>query len=420
MGVLGIIAEYNPFHNGHLYHLNDSKALTKAEYVICVMSGNFVQRGEPAIIGKWARAETALRCGVDLVVELPVVYALSSAEFFAYGGVKLLNSLGVVDYLSFGSEDGRIDILDSIADILLNEPPEFRNMLLDSLDSGKSFAAAREESLIGYLGNEQESIISEAMKGSNNILAIEYLKSLKKTGSSIKPVTIPRKGSLYNAEMLEGSFSSATAIRKRLHENPDDLENIETAVPKESADILKREVKEGRGPVFPEDFEKIIISRLRQMSVEEISKLPYVSEGLENRIKSAAEISADLEQLVGNIATRRYPRTRIFRILFHLLTGLDRDTFERFQSSGGPQYIRVLGFNSKGRQLLSRIKTTASLPVIVKASDYKIPGSGKISGPMISTMLNLEAAATDQYVLSFKNPAFQTAGQEFTNEIVRV
>ncbi len=436
MSILGIIAEYNPFHNGHLYHLKKSKALTGADFTICVMSGNFVQRGSPALSDKWSRTEIALKCGVDLVIELPAVFAMSSAEYFAGGGVKLLDSLGIVDFLSFGSECGRLDELKTIAGILNDEPAEYKSYLKKALDTGISYPAARENALNRYLlknaennqGNSDSNVnpggsIEGVIKSPNNILGIEYLKALMRIGSKIKPVTIGRTGGAYNSDELQGSISSATAIRNHIQKYKS-LSSLDDALPHESMEILTREFKNGRGPVFPEDFGGFIISALRRMKTDEISRLPYIAEGLENRIKSAAEASGTLEELVESISTRRYTETRVLRCLFHILTGLDSKTFNSFIDAGGPQYIRILGFTGKGRQLLPRISSSATLPLIVKAADYKhtydttSSSAGKSENPLLSAMLGYEAASTDQYVLAFGNASSRASGREFTQQVV--
>lgn len=419
MRVAGIIAEYNPFHNGHLYHLEQTKALCSADSVICVMSGNFIQRGEPAIVDKWARAEMALMSGADLVVELPAVYAMSSAEFFAWGAVKILDSMDIVDSLCFGSEAGNIEMLDIIADILHTEPEEYKSGLKKALSGGLSFPAAREAALHTYLAvlKADTDNISDIMKSSNNILGIEYLKAIKRLKSRIKPVTIRRMSNSYNSEAITGSISSATSIRKQICETSgtDQYELLGKVVPKHCLDILNREFEKGKGPVFPFDFEKIILSILRRMTLNELKELPYITEGLENRIKAAAECSGSLDELVEGISTRRYTKTRIQRCIFSCLTGLKNSEFGNFNLHGGPQYIRILGFNKKGRQLISKMNKAAILPVIVKTADFK-----KSCNPLLSRMLELEASATDQYVLAFKNPDFRKSGMEFTSKIVRI
>ena len=426
--VLGIVAEYNPFHNGHLYHLRASRDLSGAGCVVAVMSGNFTQRGEPAIVDKWARTEMALMCGADLVIELPCVYAMSSAEYFAFGAVKILDSLGVVDTISFGSECGGIEKLQKIAGILADEPDDYRRLLKSNLSRGLSFPTARQEALSSYLsaaaGPDGSDVAEDSdgpdgfadlLKSPNNILGIEYLKALRRLKSRIAPLTVRRSGSGYNSPELSGEFSSAAAIRNIIskYKWKDAKEMLKGALPGIVIDILGREFGVGRGPVLPSDFSAIILSSLRRMSAEEVSALPFMEQGLENRFKLAAERSGSYEELLEAVSTKRYAGTRIQRILFSLLTGLKNDNFNEFNKSGGPSYIRILGFNRAGRALLPSIKAKASLPVITKAADFKnsaIPG--------VASMLGIEAAASDQYVLGFKKPGLRKSGGEFVRGIV--
>lgn len=416
MKVLGIVAEYNPFHNGHLYHLQASRTLSGADCIVAVMSGNFTQRGEPALVDKWARTEMALHGGIDLVIELPVVYAMSSAEYFAFGAVKLLDSLGAVNMLCFGSESGNMEKLTEAACILSEEPTGYKLALKSSLAVGKSFPAARQEALSSYLRAQYGcDTISGTLKNPNNILGIEYLKALRRLNSSIIPVTINRVGNEYHSTELSGKLSSATAIRRLIAENTWSEARLllSDTLPGHSLDILEREIELGRGPILPSDYAPLLLSSLRRMSIEEINALPYMEDGLENRFKVAAENAGSYQELLDAIYTRRYTNTRIQRILFSLLTGLKRESFDYFNQNGGPAYIRVLGFNNTGRQLLSSVKDSTSLPIITKAADFK-----NSSFPGAAAMLNLEAAASDQYVLGFKNMSFKKSGSEFTRNVI--
>ncbi|MDF2986296.1 MAG: hypothetical protein K0R50_1806 [Eubacterium sp.] len=454
MKVLGIVVEYNPFHNGHIYHIEQSKAATGSDAVVCVMSGNFIQRGEPALINKFARAEIALNNGVDLVIELPHTFAMSSAESFAFGAVKILDSIGIVDCIAFGSEHGNVDSLNLLADILVNEPEEYRTELKKNLDKGLAFPVCRQKALKKYLEitffsrNEftstseimqikaDPSDLSELLETSNNILGIEYLKALKRLKSSIVPHTITRVSNKYNTSDLTGSISSATAIRNSIFKslfaeteklnNSDYLcnelrtvdyelpENTVQTLPEYSKLILKKEFSLGRGPVGLKQYEAIIFALLRKLKPEQLRELPDVSEGLEYRIKSAGENSGTIEELIENISTKRYAQTRIQRILFSLLTGTTKADTDMFMYYGGPQYARILGFNQTGRQLLSKMKKSSTLPVITKASDFKTS-----CNHLLARMLEIEALSTDIYVLGYKNPAFRKAGQEFTqNRII--
>jgi len=469
MKVLGIVVEYNPFHNGHIYHIEKSKEITGCDAVVCIMSGNFIQRGEPAIINKFARAEIALNCGADLIIELPHPYAMSSAESFAFGAVKILDNIGIVDSISFGSEHGNIDELNLIAEILSEEPDVYKSELKKQLELGLAYPVCRQKALKKYLldtnmihniSNSAISDFSKILETSNNILGIEYLKALKKINSSIKPYTICRVSNSYNSTELTGSISSATAIRKSiigkigstvcptgatadmtfetnfaasfgisdgkiqetaesLSTAPNDVikyelsESTAHTLPPASKAILEREFSQGRGPVTINNYQETILSFIRQMKPEQLRELPDVSEGLEYRIKTAAEKSGTFEDLLENICTKRYTQTRIQRILFSFLTGLTKSDTEVFMKHGGPQYARILGFNKTGRLLLSDMKKKSSIPIITKTSDYKYS-----CNKLLARMLNIEAQATDMYVLGYKNPAYRKAGQDFTHNFV--
>lgn len=221
MKVVGIVAEYNPFHNGHRYHIEEARKCTGADFVVVVMSGDFVQRGEPAVIDKYHRTEMALSQGADLVLELPAAFACASAEYFATGAVSLLHALGCVDTLCFGSECGHLDLLEEIADLFIQEPSEYKEYLKTALKSGYSFPAARDEALKEYFAEDlvKTAQIASVLSAPNNILGIEYIKALKVLGSSIRPVTITRMGQGYHETTFSDSFCSATALR-RLLETP--------------------------------------------------------------------------------------------------------------------------------------------------------------------------------------------------------
>jgi predicted nucleotidyltransferase len=409
MNVLGIVTEYNPLHNGHIHHLKESLAASSADAAVCVMSGNFVQRGEPAIVDKWIRAEIALKSGMDLVMELPAVYALSSAEFFAFGAVKILDSLGFVSSICFGSETGVLEPLDAVAEILSNEPEEYKVLLKKNLEKGLSYPAARESALNEFLGADTAEVVSS----SNNILGIEYLKALKRLNSPIRAFTIRRIGAGYNSEHLTGSFSSATSIRGAILSHGLEAAGVRSAIPSYAYDVLQREFAAGRGPVYPDYFDRIILSRIRSLSLEQIAAVPDVSEGLENRIKKAALDSNTLDELRKKVSTKRYASTRINRILLNLLLGISNEDLTGFSRYGGPQYIRVLGFTSRGKKLLSKASKTTSLPLIVKTSGFK-----NSCNRLLTRMLEIDFHATDQYVLAYNNSGFTSGGQDFTRKAV--
>ena len=362
-GILGIVSEYNPFHNGHLHHLNYSKQITKSSFTIAVMSGNFMQRGDTALVDKWTRAEMALKAGIDLVVELPTLYAISSAENFADGAVKILNSLGVVDYISFGSEIGEIAPLNDVASILYKEPKEFSNLISRQLKSGLSYARARELAVSMYFGSSKK--YKEVLENPNNILGIEYLKALKKHRSSIQPITVKRDYSDYNSKNVKNGIASATAIRTMLEQN----KNIHYVVPYETYELMEQKQENREIVANLSVFEKEILYTLRKMTVQEIATLPDVSEGLEYRIKEAANISNNLETLLYNIKTKRYAETRIRRILLYALLGIKQKDIN--MSKRVTPYIRILAFNKHGKRIISAIgANNPKLKIIVSLKKF--------------------------------------------------
>lgn len=393
-----------------------SKSITKSDAVVCVMSGNFVQRGEPAIVNKWARTEMALDSGADLVIEIPCVYALSSAEFFAFGAIKLLDSLGIIDCISFGSENGKLYEIELIAKFLYNESKDYKIYLKSFLDKGHSFPSSREKAIKKCLEGIHNIEFNKIMGSSNNILGIEYLKALNKINSRIVPYTIKRLVNSYNDNYLTGSISSATSIRKHIKEyaNSSGRTKLKNTLPESSLEILDKEFLQGRGPVYPQHFENLILAALRRMGTEQIKLLPDVSEGLENRIIYAAEKSSNLNELVTLITTRRYTRTRINRILLYSVLGITDNIFKKFNYYGGPRYIRVLGFNTTGRKLLSAIKKNACLPLITKTAHVT-----DSCNPLLKKMFEIEKLSTDIYVLAYSNMEHKKAGQDFTRSVIK-
>ena len=391
-GVLGIVSEYNPFHNGHLHHLEYSKKITNSSFTIAVMSGNFTQRGDTALVDKWTRAEMALKSGVDLVIELPTLYSISSAENFADGAVKILNSLGIIDYISFGSEIGELAPLNDVASILYKEPKEFSNLISKQLKSGLSYAKARELAVSMYFGSSKK--YKEVLENPNNILGIEYLKALKKHRSPIEPITVKRDYSDYNSKSVKNGITSATAIRTMIEEG----KNIHYVVPFETYELMeqKQEAKEIVKNLSV--FEKEIIYILRKMTVQEIAALPDVSEGLEFRIKEAANLSNTLESLLYNIKTKRYPETRIRRILLYALLGIKEKDIN--MSKRITPYIRVLGFNKHGKRIISAIAANnPRLKIIVSVKKFMETNLD----PMLKNMISKDILATNIYTLGYES-----------------
>ena len=364
MNITGIITEYNPFHNGHLYHLREAKKNTNSDAIICVMSGNFVQRGGPAIIDKWKRTEMALNNGVDLIIELPTYYAVSSAEFFAKGSVSILHNLGIVNNLFFGSECGDVDKLTALSKILVNEDTQLKSLIKEHLAKGDTFAKAREKSLIQYLKDEE---INNIITSSNNILGIEYIKSILRLNSTITPSTLKREGSNYNDKNLSNSFSSATAIRELL-KNKNSLENLKNLIPKESYEIFSKLQDENYPLVFDEDMFKFIKYKIQTNCIN-FNNLYEITEGLENKLIKEITSSNSYEDFILKVKSKRYTYSKISRILTHIYLGLDSNTFLNIDNPNN-LYARVLGFNNRGREVLSLIKRNSSIPLITKVPRF--------------------------------------------------
>ena len=416
MKTLGIIAEYNPFHKGHKYHLNQSLAKTEAEATICIMSGNFLQRGTPALINQFSRAEIALQEGVDLVIQLPVSYTIRSAPNFAFGAVKLLDATGIVDYISFGSESGNLNILTKLAELLAEEPEELSKQITDNLATGLSYPKATAKAVITYLKKDKERIelkkYQQALNSPNNILGIEYLKALNKLDSSILPVTIKRKGSGYHDKKIK-SFPSATAIRNKIKLNKTNnlSKEIKDNLPTISFQILQRELQLNRGPIFFESFTQQILTLLRRINRQELNNYEDVAKGLNNRIKSAAKKATDLTELLNLIKTKCYTQMRIQRIIAQILIDLKANLLEEFDRVGGPQYFRVLGFTKKGQKLLSQIKEKADIPIITKVADY-YKSNYDLDTPL-KKMLKTDITANNIYNLAYPNQKYRCGGSDF-------
>ena len=406
-GILGIVSEYNPFHNGHLMHLQKSKELTHTDFTIAVMSGNFVQRGDTSIVDKWTKAEMALKSGVDLVIELPTLYAISSAENFADGAIKILNSLGIVDYVSFGSDIGEITPLDDVASVLYKEPKEFSSLITRQLRSGLSYPKARELAIQMYFGSSQK--YTDVLENPNHILGIEYLKSLKRLKSPITPITLKRKYSDYNSNDIKSGIASATAIRTMLQKG----KNIHYVVPYETYELLEEKKKYGQIIPSLSIFSKEIIYTLRKMTLSEIATLPDVSEGLENKIKAAANTSNNLEELILKIKSKRYTQSRIQRILLYALLNISEKDIT--MSKKQMPYIRVLGFNKNGKKIISAIANqNPKLQIIVSVKKFMENNTDK----HLHTMISKDIFASNVYTLGYEYNS--TANLDYTHKVVEI
>ncbi len=403
MKVCAIIAEYNPFHNGHMYHINKSKEMSSADGIIVIMSGNFVQRGGPALIDKWKRSKSAVLNGADLVIELPYVYASQTAEIFAKGAVQILDSTNAIDYLSFGSESENLSELKKIAEILSEEPEEYSELLKNGLKKGLNYPAARELAVEKYLGTEIPEL-SEP----NNILGIEYLKALYELNSSIEPVNIVRYKSSHNSPKLISDISSATSIRKILLENmsPDRGINelLNTVPDSTSSELIAFLDEHGCFNSFDKLFRFILYQLIfDSMESDSLKKMNIfdLDNDLFNRIinsinKNYGKIN-NIEELMEKIKSKNYTLTRIRRVLSNIAMKLKSEDVYLFKNHR-PNYVRVLASNKKGFDIISKIKKNSDLNIILKFSDIKT-----MENSTDRKMLEYEVLSTNLYNLLLDN-----------------
>ena len=407
--VLGIIAEFNPLHNGHLHFLQTAQQMEDFSATICVMSGNFVQRGEAAICNKWVRARMALAAGVDLVLEIPFCFAVRSAYYFARGGIELLHRTGVVSHLAFGSESGHLEDLQSVAKIIAHETPDFRNSLKDYLAQGLSFPVARAKTIQAIMGGRITDLEHILMQP-NNILALEYLRVLEQEAWPLRPLTIPRIGSGYHTPGMS-TFASATAIRHDLLENRP-AHGIQDSVPPASMALLEQEMNAGRAPVSLKALESAILTKLRTTPLDMLRLTYEISEGLEYRIQAAANSSGTLEELIHSIKSKRYSSTRINRLLLYIMLDIQAKQMLDFDQHG-PLYLHTLGFSTQGRKILQEIKNKSILRILSRGSAVKSACHDK-TNPPLQAMLALDVKATDIYTLMYPQSLSRHGSQDFT------
>ena len=394
----GIIAEFNPFHNGHKY-LFDVLKEDENDTVTAVMSETFVQRGECAVMSPEARAECALKSGADLVLSLPLKYALSSAERFAFGGVNTLHSLGVVDCLAFGSECGDEELLLDCADALFDSAVE--DALAGFIKTGMSYPSARNAAVSAVYGEKFDSVLNSP----NDTLAAEYIAALYEIGDEDFAAVraVKRAGNAHDAALPQGEFASATYIRECMKNGTD----FKKYVPESAYEIIRREMNAKRAPADMKNIETAVIYKLRTMSPGDFAKLDDVAEGLENRFYDAVRGACSLGEVYDKIKTKRYTHSRIRRIVMNAF--LENTAFSPVGFSGLP-YIKVLGFNEKGAALLGRAKEKASLPIVTKHSEIKKLGAVE------NAFYEKECVARDIFSLAL--PEIQPCGLAMTEKIV--
>ena len=401
MKVIGIVAEYNPFHSGHAYQIQQTKALLGENCaIIVIMSGNWVQSAYPALMDKWLRSQIALSHGADLVFELPTPWAISSAEEFARGSIALLHATGIVDILSFGSECGQIASLLKVAHCL--NSTDYQEQIAQQVKGGSSFAHCRQKVVEHLLGQP----FSHILETPNNTLGIEYLRALSHLNSTITPITIQRMGAEHNSIVTQPSqHLSATQIRKHILEQ--NLEPILPFLSSTAQTILSTAPQITKHSLFL--FERLMLASLRTMSLDDWSLLPDsgVSEGLPNRLYSAAHAARSLDEFYTMVKTKRYAHSRLRRLALWGFLGLTKQ--HRLPS---PSYLRVLGFNAQGQALLSQMKKTATLPIVTK------PAHMKTLSPVAQSLFEAEVRCTDLYdLLSASVPS---GGREWTSSVIRV
>ncbi len=394
MKILGIISEYNPFHLGHDYHLKQSKEILAPDGVMALMSGSIMQRGEFALLNKWERTRFALKSGIDLVCELPFVYAGQSAEIFASGAIDLLDRSGICNYLSFGSEHGDINHLKHLAFYLADESLSFKLQLKKNLNFGHSFARSRELAIQNLLGQSYAKLLNEP----NNILAIEYLKALYRKKSNILPITIRRKGAGYHS-LEDSSHLSATFIRKELINyqclKDRDAPKAEIAkilaqkLPYPTAEIL--EAMKNYNPLGDQNYLKALRFKILGQHVSQLRDIPYVSEGLEHKIRDSIKTADTLKTLIDGIISKRIPRTRVQRILANCIVSMNQRDLNQ------PTYLRILGFNQRGQAMIKAIKDEGKICLINNArkSQEQLSDQQKI-------MLDYDIRATDLHNLFYE------------------
>lgn len=366
---VGIIAEYNPFHNGHAYQIEQSKEKTHADFTVVLMSGDFVQRGAPAIFSKHERAKMALLGGADIVLELPGPYATGSAEFFARGGVGIFQALNCMNFLSFGSESGDISACLQAAEVLLEEPPFYRKALKEALRQGASFPAARKTALKVYSMESSLPINAAFLDTPNNILGIEYCKALLTQKSPIHPITIERKGSSYHSTELDPHFPSASAIRTALKKqntgHPDPLSVFSQTQPKPVWDYMES-LLSARTLMEGNDFSLLLKYQLMQHTPESLCQFADLSPDLCRRIYKQLNSFQSFSQFVLQLKTKELTYTRICRGLLHALLGITQE-----MQMQEPSYVRLLGFRKDHSAFLRTMQKKSRIPIITKAADYQ-------------------------------------------------
>ena len=413
MKTVGIIAEYNPFHNGHAYHIAKAKEVTGADYCIVVMSGNFVQRGTPAIADKYLRAEAALLSGADLVLELPVYYALGSAEYFASGAIALLDKLGVADTLCFGSECGDISLLSEFAMQLLGENDIFKEVLNTQLKGGTTYPNARNAALQACAPHLSAHI--NVLMTPNNILGIEYCKALCRRKSNIQPYTIRRTGASYHDASLSSSYCSALAIREAIASSAQ-LSDIRMLMPQSAYNLL--ETQYGKTfPILADDFSLPLHYQLLSEQSAGYTKYADIRDSLSDRINKKLPAYRNFTDFCDQLKTRNMTYTHIARSLMHILLKMPQTDFITYQSEDYIYYARMLGFRKSAEPLLTAVKAQSSIPLLSKLADADALLSENGQSMLAK---DIYAGHIYQSIVQHKFPAYANTETEYTKQIRKV
>jgi tRNAmet cytidine acetate ligase len=414
MRAVGLITEYNPFHNGHLHHLQESLKQSDAEVAVAVMSGHFLQRGEPALVDKWRRTEMALRAGVDVVVELPFAFSCQSAPYFARGAVQCLNALGGVEALCFGSEVGELAPLQRCVDLLQEHRAELDSATAAGLRQGVHYAAARAD-LVTELSHDAS--LSELLQSPNNILALEYLQALRDTASAMVPCTIPRLGAGFHEMEASGTIASATGIRHRLAED----QPVAEYLPSAAGTLLRHALSEGLTS-DPDLLHRLLLSQIFR-GRDAMQKVYQVEQGLDRRLADAALESNGWEDLVDRIKVRQLTRTRVQRILCYVLNDVSSALMAAALETG-PLYLHLLGCSDRGRRFLSTSRKQRSLPLIANFSRvyatlkrFYGPETERLNQAL--AMLELDLRATRNYTLLLPGWSGGNRNLDFYQDVIR-
>jgi len=431
MGKTALITEYNPFHNGHQYHLNMSRRITANDDIIVIMNGNFTQRAEPAVLDKWSRTKQALTCGADLVIELPLVYGIRSAEYFAYFSAAILEKTNLISDIVFGSEIDSLEIMNSIAKAFNNESSSFKEKLSIYMNRGLNYPTARRKALLDNLQEYPDllkydkNLIKNILESPNNILGIEYLKSLLKLNSKIKPHTIKRIGPAYYSDEVkhfDKDIASATHIRKVIYNNEKNkaLNLTKKLMPKNSWEILNNSLESGKYP----SSEKIkqlklrTIDIIRRLNPTKLKNYAGINNGLENRIFLAALEHGDPLDFLEAVKSKNYTESRINRKLLQIYFGLNESKMKK-TSEYGPFYIRVLGINKNKEYLLTQLHKKAELPVIINPAEIlRLPDTN--SDNFLELSLSYDILASDLYSLLYENKNKRKARRDYHQKLIKL